>query len=172
MPPRRRSGRIGSGSKRIGRGERASVPRRRSRVGRGVKKALNPYVDEAEALSEAFVREVKARFGVELGFDLDDVRRLDALSRMASAELDDELILKGGFYFGEVLRRAYRGRYQWYTPKDALSLEIGELKTFPIEKFRVVVEEARRGPLAPERTFEGYLMVLAKRMADRQREGR
>lgn len=127
------------------------------------KKALNPYVDEATALAAEFLKEAKARFDAELSYDLDAVRALDKVCRYNRAAFDDGLILKAGFFLGEVLRRAYRGKYQWDARVKALSLRVGELVAFPVEKVRKVVVERDEG------TFEEYLMVFAKKLADHRR---
>ncbi|MFC1706401.1 hypothetical protein ACFL59_06190, partial [Planctomycetota bacterium] len=61
-----------------------------------------------------------------------------------------------------ILRRAYAGRYQWHAPTNALALEIGSIRTFPIEKVRQVA----RGESGT--TLEGYVLILAKRLSGAQ----
>src|SRR4051794_28819205 len=106
-----------------------------------VQKAMNPYVDEAVTFSKQFRKEASDRFFADLGDTIDDLRALDKVCRFNRAEFDDGMVLRAGFFFGEILRRHYKGKYQWDTRRNALSLKIGEVTAFPIEKMRKVVVE-------------------------------
>lgn len=127
---------------------------------------MNPYVEEAEAFTKLFKKEAKERFFADLGTSIDDLRALDKVCRFNRAEFDDGMTLRAGFYFGEVLRRHYKGKYQWDVRKNALSLRIGEVCAFPVEKLRKIIVEKDPG------TLEEYLMVLAKKIADSRGHGK
>jgi hypothetical protein len=132
-----------------------------------VAKALNPYVEEAEKLAKEWRAEAKILFGAELGVSLDDVRALDKVCRFNREAMDDGMVLRAGFYLGEILRRNYQGsKYLWDARRDALSLRIGPVTVYPIEKIRKVVAEKDVG------TLEEYLMVLAKKIADSRGHGK
>ncbi len=141
-------------------------PTRRSDLPDFVKKALNPYVAEAERFAKEFRAELKQKFQADIGTTIDDLRALDHVCRFNRAAFDDGMVLRAGFFFGEVLRHHYRARYLWDTRKNALSLRIGEVCAFPIEKMRKVIVEKDAG------TLEEYLMVLAKVVADARGHGK
>src|SRR5438552_4127342 len=111
-------------------------PPRKKALPAFVEKALNPYVDEAQKLAKEWRAESKVLFEADLTGSLDDVRVLDKLCRFNRQAFDDGMVLRAGFYLGEVLRRAYHGKYLWDVRRDALSLKIGEVTIFPIEKMR------------------------------------
>ena len=135
-------------------------PKKKPALPKNIRKALEPYVEEAETMSAAFLEEAAERFHAELEFDIESVRPLDKICRYNKLLFEDGMILRAGFFFGEILRRSYDGKYQWDTRVNALSLEIGEIRIFPIEKIRKIVVDREAG------TLEEYLMVLAKRLAD------
>jgi hypothetical protein len=135
-------------------------PPKKKPMPKNLRKALEPYVDEAEAMSATFLDEAKEQFQAELDYDIDSIRSLDKICRYNKLRFDDGMILRAGFFFGEILRRTYHGKYQWDTRVNALSLELGEIRIFPIEKIRKIVVDREPG------TLEEYLMVLAKRLAD------
>lgn len=133
-----------------------------------LRKSLHPYEEEARQFAEEFAREAGSRFDArDLRYDLDSVRSLDKVCRFNRKEFDDGLILKAGFFFGELLRRVYGGRYRWDARLDALSLRLDEAKAseggdalvvFPLLKVRNVI--AAKDP----QTLEEYVMILAKRL--------
>jgi hypothetical protein len=141
-------------------------PLRKSELPAFVKKALNPYAEEAATLAKEFKAEANILFQANLGGTLDDLRALDRVCRFNRQAFDDGMILRAGFYLGEVLRRHYDGKYQWDVRRNALSLRIGEVSLFPIEKVRKIVAEKDAG------TLEEYLMVLAKKIADSRGHGK
>lgn len=141
-------------------------PARRKPLPKFVEKALNPYVEEATTFSKEWRAEAKVLFGAELDGSLDDLRALDKVCRFNRQAFDDGMILRAGFHLGEVLRRHYRGKYQWDARKDALSLQIGSVLAYPIEKIRRIVVER------DATTLEEYLMVLAKKLADARGHGK
>lgn len=141
-------------------------PPRKKPVPAFVEKALNPYVAEAERFAKEWRAEAKVLFGAELGLALDDVRTLDRICRAHRPGFDDGMILRAGFYFGEILRKNYAGKYLWDSRRDALSIRIGPIVAYPIEKMRKVVAGEEKG------TLEEYLMVLAKKLADVRGHGK
>jgi hypothetical protein len=145
-------------SRRVGR-----VGARRAQI-RSAKKSPNPYLDDAKTLSAQFVADVRERWGAKLGRDLDAVRVLDRVLGFIRQEGAGELVLPAGFYFGELLRRAYDGEYAWSPIRKALGLKLSTLVVYPIETVRRVLEEPGARPL------EEVLMVLAKRLSE-AREG-
>ncbi len=140
--------------------------RRRGPLPDFVKKALNPYVEEAQQFAKEFLAEANILFDARLGGTLDDLRALDRVCRFNRDAFDDGMVLRAGFYLGEVLRRHYKGTYQWDPRRNALSLRIGEVALFPIEKVRKIVVDRDAG------TLEEYLMVLAKKIADARGHGK
>ncbi|MHC4392604.1 MAG: hypothetical protein ACYS22_15000 [Planctomycetota bacterium] len=151
------------------RAQRPGVQGGGARVRKVIQRSLNPYVAEAAQWATQFQSEALDRFGAELDYDLDHIPRLDNLFRNAGEEFDDGMVLRAGFFFGEILRRTYAGRYQWYPLKEALSLEIDGLRTFPIEKVRAILSGRAKEDSGQVGTLEGYVMVLARRLSDLRR---
>src|SRR5438034_11115831 len=114
------------------------APKRRA-LPKYVEKALNPYVEEAQAFAKEWRAESKVLFDAELGGSLDDLRALDKVCRYNRQAFDDGMVLRAGFYLGEVLRLHYKGKYLWDMRKNALSLQIGGVTVYPIEKVRKIV---------------------------------
>jgi hypothetical protein len=133
-------------------------------VSRSVKRALEPYVEEAEQLSAEFIEIAAEELDEkELEYSIDSIRGLDRACRFVREKFDDGLILKAGFYFGEMLRRHFKGsRYQWDPRLNALALEVEGLLVYPIEKVRKVVQGKEQGSL------QDFLMILAKRVSERR----
>jgi hypothetical protein len=128
----------------------------------------DPYVEEAETLSAEFVAAAGERFQEpekELDYTIDSIRILDRICRFGREQFDDGLILRAGFYFGEMLRRAYRGKYRWDEGRALLALEIEGMSVFPVEKVRRVVRAQDPGSL------QDFLMILAKKIAERRGHG-
>ena len=128
-----------------------------------------PYVEEASKLALEFVEKAPAKVDEacdELDFSLDSIRVLDRACRFQRQGFDDGYILCAGFYFGEMLRRTYHGKYRWDEKTNALALDLEGLSVFPIEKIRKVVSGQDNGNL------QEFLLILAKRIADRRGYGK
>ncbi len=158
--------------KRVGETGGGAMARRRRRPGqragrRTPKKvdASDAYAEDAARLAEQLRREAKARWGTVLGSDLDAVRTLDRVLRFVRDEGVKTLVLPAGFFFGELLRRHYGGRYAWSPVRKALGLELDGLIVYPLETVRRIVADPQARPL------EHVLMILAKRLSE-QRAGR
>lgn len=128
-----------------------------------LQKALQPYVEEAESLSAAFIEQAEEKWATRLDRSIDSIRHLDRVVRFAEPPLEEGQVLQAGFLFGEILRRAYQGRYQWDARVNALSLQFeGALMLHPIESVRKIVAD-RRAP-----RLEDYLLVLARKISERR----
>ncbi|RME72734.1 MAG: hypothetical protein D6776_08195 [Planctomycetota bacterium] len=132
---------------------------KRPRKGRG--REPDAYRADAERLAREFVDTVAQRWGARLGDDLDAVRVLDRVLEYVRDENAEELLLPAGFYFGELLRRAYGGHYAWSPLRKALGLRFRGLVLYPLETVRRRVEQPGARPL------EHVLLVLAKQLSER-----
>ncbi|GIW71531.1 MAG: hypothetical protein KatS3mg102_1073 [Planctomycetota bacterium] len=127
-----------------------------------VSRTASAYDEDARRLAAEFVAEVRRRYGAVLGFELDAVRVLDRVLGFVRADGARELVLPAGFFFAELLRRCYGGRYAWDARRRALALQIGPLALYPLEK---VSRLGERCPAGPAQTLEGFVLVLARRLA-------
>ncbi len=125
-----------------------------------------PYVEEAQTLGQEFVAIAAERLDEhELDFTIDSIRALDRACRFCREKFDDGLILRAGFYFGEMLRRAFKGKFEWDEKSDALGVRFEKLVVFPIEKVRKVV--AGKEP----NSLQDFMLILARRIADQRGVG-
>lgn len=128
---------------------------------------LGEYEKEARRLGEEFLAYAPERFDEhELDFTINSVRHLDRACRFSREKFDEGVILRAGFYFAEILRRNFKGTYDWEDKLNTLALKIEGLTVYPLEKVRKVVEARDAGTL-PE-----FVLVLAKRIADQRGYGK
>jgi len=128
----------------------------------------DPYAEEADALAAEFVEQAPWKVDEavdELDLSIDSIRVLDRACRFQRKAFDDRYILCAGFYFAEMLRRAYKGRYRWDERSQALALDVEGLSILPIEKIRKVVAGQDNASL------QEFLLILAKKIADRRGYG-
>lgn len=144
-------------------GDGAGAPRRAARPEK------DPYAEEAAALADEFIEWAPAKVDeavADLDFSIDSIRVLDRACRFQRKGFDDRYVLCAGFYFGEMLRRTYKGRYRWDEKAGALALDLEGLSIFPIEKIRKVVSGQDNASL------QEFLLILARRIADRRGYGK
>jgi hypothetical protein len=135
----------------------------RKTVQRNVKRALEPYVEEAETFAQEFIEEAASALDEkELDLTIDSIRGLDRACRFVKEKFDDALILKAGFYFGEMLRLHFKAKYEWDPRHNFLALNVEGLLVYPIEKVRKVVRGEDKGSL------QEFLMILAKRVSEKR----
>jgi hypothetical protein len=139
--------------------------KRRARKGAEARDA-DPYVLEAEQFAEEFVALATERFDEhELDLTIDSIRGLDRICRFSREAFDDGLVLKAGFYFGEMLRRAFAGKYRWLAARGALAVDIEGLTVLPIEVVRRLVSGKATT------TLQEFLLILAKRISEQRARG-
>lgn len=122
----------------------------------------DPWRRKAARIAAEFIDHYSAETGRSLDFALDRVRDLDHYleQHFESDPLPEEVVRMAGYYFAELCRRAFGGKYAWDEKRGALAIRHGGLSLFPIEKVSRVVREKTPGAL------EAFAFVYARKRTE------
>ena len=139
------------------------VPKRRRRRPRsGTRRTSDPWRKRAARRAARFVDHYEKQTGRRLDMSLDRVRDLDRYleKHFESDPLPEELIESAGFFFAEVWRRNFGGRYVWDKERESLAIRDRGVSVYPIEKVSRTVQKKTQGAL------EAFAFIYARKRAD------
>ena len=122
----------------------------------------DPWRRKAARLAEEFIAHYAEETGESLDLSLDRIRDLDRyLERHFEGEpLPQEIVSRAGYYFAEIWRRAFGGKYIWDESKGVLAIRHKGVSVFPVEKVSRTVRSKTPGAL------EAFAFVYARKLTE------
>lgn len=129
-----------------------------------LEKKSGKYLEAARIASEKLIKAYRERYGIELTYDMDDLRVLDREleKNFEQNTLPHEEVVWMGYYLGEVLRRNFDAYYEYREDPGVLVLKCGDIATFPILKVQKALEEKRPGALG------NYVFHFARKVSNKK----